>query len=64
MLIREQNKDIVAGMEYYGLNAMFVFTVAMGFTAFLMAWEVLVLAIKGWAERRQTQKLATVGYQE
>lgn len=64
MLTGEQNKDIVGGMEYYGLNAMFVFTVAMGFTAFLMAWEVLVLAIKGWAERRQITKLANVEYQE
>ena len=51
-------------MEYYDINAMFVFTVAMGFTAFLMAWEVVVLAIKGWAERRQMPQLAAVEYQE
>ena len=47
------NKDTVAAMEYYGLHAMFPFTVTMGFTAFLMAWAILVLAVKGWAVRRR-----------
>lgn len=45
------NKDTVAAMERYDLNAMFIFTVTMGFTAFLMAWEIIVLAVKGWAVR-------------
>lgn len=40
-------------MELNDLNAMFVFTVCMGFTAFLMAWQILVLAIRGWAARRE-----------
>ena len=40
-------------MEKYDLDAMFVFTVTMGFTAFLMAWAILVVAIKGWALRRR-----------
>ena len=47
------NKDMVDGMEFYKLNAMFVFTVVMGLTAFLMAWEIVVLAIKGWAVKRE-----------
>lgn len=47
------NKDTVSAMERYDLNAMFVFTVTMGFTAFLMAWTILVLAVKGWATRRR-----------
>ena len=47
------NKDTVAAMESHDLNAMFVFTVTMGLTAFLMAWEVIVLAIKGWAIGRR-----------
>jgi hypothetical protein len=39
-------------MEAYDLNAMFTFTVTMGFTAFLMALTMLVIATKGWASRR------------
>ena len=46
------NKDTVAAMENYGLHAMFPFTVTMGLTAFLMAWVIIVLAVKGWAVRR------------
>lgn len=48
-----QNKDTVGAMEAYNLNAMFSFTVTMGLTAFLMAWTIVVLAVKGWAVRRQ-----------
>ena len=47
------NKDTVATMEHYNLHAMFPFTVTMGFTALLMAWAIIVLAVKGWAMRRQ-----------
>jgi hypothetical protein len=47
------NKDTVASLESYGLDAMFVFTVVMGFTALLMAWTTVVIAIKGWALRKE-----------
>ena len=47
------NKDIVRIMEERGLMAMFSFTVMMGLTAFIMAYEVIVLALKGWATRRE-----------
>lgn len=47
-------KDVVHYMEVYNLMAMFTFTVTMGFTAFLMAYEILVLGLKGWAVRRET----------
>lgn len=50
------NSDMVTGMEMYGLDAMFVFTLTMGLTAFLMAWEIVVLAIKGWAVHREQTK--------
>ncbi|KAK2757689.1 hypothetical protein FQN54_004658 [Arachnomyces sp. PD_36] len=46
-------KDVIAAMEYYNLNAMFTFTVGMGFTAFIMAWELIVVAVKAWAIKRQ-----------
>jgi Ni/Fe-hydrogenase subunit HybB-like protein len=48
-----QARDIVWYMEYFNLMAMFLFTVCMGFTAFVMAWAIIVLAFRGWAERRQ-----------
>lgn len=47
-------------MEAYNLNAMFSFTVTMGLTAFLMAWTIIVLAVKGWAiQRRQVPSFDT-----
>ena len=46
-------KDIVGTLELYDLDAMFVFTVAMGMITFLMAWIIVVIAIKGWAIRRE-----------
>lgn len=46
-------RDIIVYMENTGLMAMFVFTVTMGFTAFVMSYEVFVLSLKGWAMRRE-----------
>ncbi|KAF1928988.1 uncharacterized protein M421DRAFT_420218 [Didymella exigua CBS 183.55] len=43
------NKDTIAALESYGLDAMFMFTVTMGLTALLLAWTTVVIAIKGWA---------------
>jgi hypothetical protein len=34
---------------------MFTFTVAMGFTAFIMACEILIIAIKAWAVKREAR---------
>lgn len=39
-------------MEYYELDAMFTFTVGMGFTAFIMALEILFITLKAWAVKR------------
>jgi hypothetical protein len=47
-----QSHDTIEAMEYNDLNAMFVFTVTMGFISFLMAWIILVIAAKGWAMRK------------
>ncbi|RGP71831.1 hypothetical protein FLONG3_6945 [Fusarium longipes] len=51
--------DTVNGMVHYELDAMFMYTVTMGLVGLLMAWIVIVLAIKGWAvrlERRHNSK--------
>ena len=53
IIFMASNTDTVAAMEQYNIHAMFPFTVTMGFTAFLMAWVIIVLAVKGWAVRRQ-----------
>ncbi|OAL54910.1 hypothetical protein IQ07DRAFT_500157 [Pyrenochaeta sp. DS3sAY3a] len=48
------NKDTVAALESYNLDAMFTFTVTMGLTALLMAWTTIAIAIKGWAQRKES----------
>ncbi|KAI0836814.1 hypothetical protein F5Y06DRAFT_95117 [Hypoxylon sp. FL0890] len=50
--------DTVDGMIHYGLDAMFFYTVTMGFVGLLMAWVVLLLALKGWAVRRESSRPA------
>ncbi|KAI1966641.1 hypothetical protein LOZ58_000129 [Ophidiomyces ophidiicola] len=45
-------KDIIDVMIHYDLNAMFVFTVAMGLTAFGMALEIVAISLKAWASKR------------
>ena len=57
LIFMTSNKDTVAGMEAYDLNAMFMFTVMMGLTAFLMAWTIVVLAVKGFAVRHLQKRL-------
>lgn len=53
LLFMGSASDIIHGMEMYGIHAMILFTVVMGLTAFLMSWEIIVLAIKGWAVRQE-----------
>ena len=53
-----QSGDTVAGMEHYDLDAMFMYTVTMGLVGLLMAWEIIVIAIKGWAVRKEAGRPA------
>ena len=53
LIFMASSKDTVRSIEDNDLNAMFIFTVMMGLTAFLMAWTVLVMAIKGLAVHHQ-----------
>lgn len=62
LLFMASTKDIVHMMEDNDLNAMFLFTLTMGFTAFLMAWEIIVLALKGWATRREQRAALSQEY--
>jgi capsule polysaccharide export protein KpsC/LpsZ len=53
-----QTRNVVETMIHYDLDAMFTFTVGMGFTALVMACEVLAIAIKAWAAKRQVPQPA------
>ncbi|CAK7272866.1 hypothetical protein SEPCBS57363_005365 [Sporothrix epigloea] len=45
--------DPVNGMIHYKLDAMFMYSVTMGLVGLLMAWIILVIALKGWAVRKE-----------
>jgi hypothetical protein len=62
LLFMASTKDIIHLMEDNNLDAMFLFTVMMGFTAFFMAWEITVLALKGWAARCEQRAAFTNRY--
>ena len=49
-------KDIMLWMEAKNLMAMFLFTVTSGLSAFIMAYEILVLSLKGWATRHEIER--------
>lgn len=40
-------------MVHYELDAMFMYTVTMGLVGLLMAWTIVLIAIKGWAVRKE-----------
>ncbi|KAJ9134727.1 Integral membrane protein [Pleurostoma richardsiae] len=50
--------DTVQGMIHYDLDAMFMYTVVLGFVGLIMAWEIIVLALKGWAVRKEAGRPA------
>ncbi|KUI52520.1 hypothetical protein VP1G_10440 [Cytospora mali] len=45
--------DTVAAMIHYNLDAMFMYTVTMGLVGLFMAWEIILIAVKGWAVRKE-----------
>jgi hypothetical protein len=51
-----QSGDTVDGMVHYELDPMFMYTVTMGVVGLLMAWVLLLLALKGWAVRRERNR--------
>ncbi|OJJ40305.1 hypothetical protein ASPWEDRAFT_102709 [Aspergillus wentii DTO 134E9] len=53
MIFMLSTRNVVQAMEFYELDAMFAFTVGMGLTAFVMAWEILTIALKAWAVKRE-----------
>lgn len=49
--------DIMDVMVWYELDAMFTFNVAIGISCFIMAWEIVVIAIKAWAVKKENTQL-------
>ncbi|KAJ6000353.1 hypothetical protein N7481_000762 [Penicillium waksmanii] len=49
-------RQVIEAMEFYELDAMFTFTVGMGFTAFIMSLVVLNIAIKAWALKHEGEE--------
>lgn len=45
--------DMIWAIESNGLNAMIILTVTMGLTGIVLAWEIVVFSVKGWAVRRE-----------
>ncbi|QIX00584.1 hypothetical protein AMS68_006101 [Peltaster fructicola] len=45
--------DSVRSIETNGLDAMTVFTITMGLTGLIMAWEMICFGLKGWAVRKE-----------
>lgn len=63
LIFMASSKDTVKAIELNDLDAMFVFTVSMGLITFLMAWIILVIAIKGWAMKREQRWSKGVQYE-
>jgi hypothetical protein len=53
IIFMASSSDTILGMIHYELDAMFMYTVTMGLVGLLMAWEIIVLAIKGLAARSE-----------
>jgi len=53
ILFMNSAHDSVAAIEQNGLDAMTIFTLTIGLTGVLLAWELVCFTIKGWATRKE-----------
>jgi hypothetical protein len=53
ILFMNSAHDSVAAIEENGLDAMTIFTLTIGLTGILLAWELVCFTIKGWAARKE-----------
>lgn len=56
LLFMASSADVISSIEANNLDAMFLFTVTMGLVCFLMAWVLFVMAVKGWAVKKEMAK--------
>ncbi|KAF5677284.1 YTP1-like protein [Fusarium heterosporum] len=59
IIFMASSTDTVNGMVHYDLDAMFMYTVTMGLVGLLMAWVVIVLAVKGWAVQIEKRRISS-----
>ena len=59
IIFMASSSSTIDGMIHYDLDAMFFYTVTMGLVGVLMAWVIIVLALKGWAVRREARSRAS-----
>ncbi|KAG9229641.1 integral membrane protein-like protein [Amylocarpus encephaloides] len=52
-------RDTVTAIEANGLDAIFVFAISTGLITFLMAWIVFVIAVKGWAVKKEPKSTSS-----
>jgi hypothetical protein len=52
-LMKASNSDTVDALDRMDMDAMFVFNLSVAFSALVMAWIIIVMAIKGWAVSRR-----------
>lgn len=52
-------RDSIAGLASNKIMAMTAFTATAGLSAVILSWEVVVFAIKGWAQKREPQWIGT-----
>ncbi|KAG6003841.1 hypothetical protein E4U21_001640 [Claviceps maximensis] len=53
LVFMASSSDTIEGMIHHEIDAMVLYTVTVGVALLLMAWEIIVLAIKGWALHRE-----------
>lgn len=58
IIFMASSHDTVNGMIHYNLDEMFIYTVTMGIVGLFMAWEIMLIAIKGWAVRKEAGRPA------
>jgi hypothetical protein len=56
ILFMNSAHDSVAAIEANGLDAMTIFTLTVGLTGILLAWELVCFMIKGWAVRKEQSR--------
>lgn len=56
ILFMNSAHDSVRAIEENGLDAMTIFTLTIGLTGILLAWELVCFTIKGWAARKEQSR--------
>ncbi|KAL6816039.1 hypothetical protein GGI42DRAFT_339126 [Trichoderma sp. SZMC 28013] len=59
MIFMYSSADTIKGMIHYDLEPMSLYTITLGFTGLFMSWELIVLALKGWAVRKERKSQAS-----